>query len=133
GSFFVAKRDGNRGNQRCRDVSLLSCLQKLNKNILRVDVAAHARVGDSKTATRQMRRLLGFGIKGDCFRKIPLLALRGGQDRIQIKVIWIELERSLAFDNCIVNAVVSQVGGGGYVAGDRRHGIQFLSLEDQLK
>src|SRR5205823_10281797 len=109
------------------------CLQKLNKNILRVDVAAHARVGDSKAATRQMRRLLGFGVERNRFREIAFLAIRGRQHRIQIKVIWIELKGSLPFRNRVIDAVVGQVRGGGNVADDRRHGIQFLSLEEQLK
>ena len=80
-----------------------------------------------------MRRLLGFGVKRDRFRKIALLAIGGSQNRIQIKVIWIELERSLAFNNCVVNAVVSQIRGSHDVANDRRYRIQFLSLQDQLK
>src|SRR4029450_11421942 len=101
-SFLVAKRDGNRGDQRCRDVSLLSCLQKLSKKILRLDLAAHARVGDGKAATRQMRCLLSFGVKRNRFRETALLAICGGQDRIQIKVIRIELERPLAFVSGVI-------------------------------
>src|SRR5690242_17397702 len=104
---FVAKRDENRGNQRCGDVSVLSYLQKLFQNILRVRLAAHARVGDSKTATRQTRCLLGFGVERDRFSEIPFLAMRRSQNRIQIKVIWIELERSLTFDDRVANAVTS--------------------------
>ena len=70
-----------------------------------------------------MRCLLGLGVERDRFREIALLAIRSSQNRIQIKVIRIELERSLAFSNCVVNAVVSQVRGGGDVANDRRYRI----------
>ena len=74
---------------------------------------------DGKAAAWEMRCLLSFGVKRDRFVEIAFLAIRGGQNRIQIKVIWIELECSLAFDNCIINAVVSQIGSGGNVACDR--------------
>src|SRR6266446_9321233 len=126
--FFVAKGDINCGDHRRRDVSLLPRLQELSKNISRLYLAAHARVGDGKAAAREMRRLLGFGVERDRFREIALLAIGGGKIRIQIKVIWIKLERPLALDNCIVDAVVGQVGSGGNVAGDGRHRIQFLSF-----
>src|SRR6266446_1837084 len=85
--FFVAKGDINCGDHRRRDVSLLPRLQELSKNISRLYLAAHARVGDGKAAAREMR--------------------------------------------CIVDAVVSQVGGGGNITSDRRHGIQLLSLQHQ--
>src|SRR5690348_12613303 len=85
---FVAKGDENRGNQRCGDVSVFSYLQKLSKNVPRVGLAAYACVGDSKTATRQTRCLLGFAVERDRFSEIPFLAMRRSQHRIQIKVIW---------------------------------------------
>src|SRR5678815_1770492 len=132
-SFLVAKRYGNRGDQRCRDVSLLPRLNKLSKNVSRLGLAPHAHVGDGKAATRQTSCLLRFGVKCDRFRKIAFLAIGSGQDRIQIKVIWIELECPLAFNNCIVSAVVSEVGSSGNVAGDRRYGIEFLGFEDKLE
>src|SRR6266446_8715164 len=113
--FFVAERDVNCGDHRRRDVSLLPRLQKLSKNILRLHLAAHARVGDGKAAAREMRRLLGFGVERDRFREIALLAIGGGKIRIQIKVIWIKLKRPLALGNCIVDTVISQVSGGGNV------------------
>src|SRR5262245_54723960 len=121
--FFVAQRDRHGGNQWCRYVSLLSCLNKSCKNISRVRLAAHARIGDSKAAARQIRCVLGSCVKSDRVVEIPLLAVGGGQNRIQVKVIWIKLERSLAFDNGVIDAIVSQVGGRGDVAGDRRHRI----------
>ena len=98
-------------------------MQKLSKNILRLDLSAHARVGDRKAATRQMRCLLSFGVKRDRFRVVALLAVRSGQDRIQIKIIWIELERPLTLANCIVDLVIGKVCGRGNVAGDGRHRI----------
>ena len=116
-----ARRDC--GDQRRRNISLLPGLQKLRKNILRLRLAAHARVGDGKAATRQMRCFLGFSVKRDRFREIAFLAIRGGKNRIQIKVIWIELKRPLTFNNCIIDAVVGQIGGGGDVANDRRDRI----------
>ena len=66
-----------------------------------------------------MSCLLGFGVERDRFGEVPFLAIGSGKSRIQIKVIWIELERPLALDDCVVDAVVGQVGGGGNVAGDR--------------
>src|SRR4029077_1698597 len=111
----------------------LSCLDKLSKNVLGLRLPAHPRVGDGKTATRQIRCFLGFGVKRYRFGKISLLAMRGSENRIQIKVIWIKLKCSLTFDNRVVNLVVGQIGGGGNVAGDRRYGIQFLSVEDKLE
>src|SRR5215472_16107408 len=84
--FFVAKRDRHRGDQRCRDVSLLSRLNKSCKNISRVRLPAHARVGDSKAVTRQIRCVLGSCIKRDRIVEITLLAISGGQNRIQVKV-----------------------------------------------
>src|SRR5882724_8131442 len=127
--FFIAERDVNCGDHRRRDVSLLPRLQKLSKNISRLYLATHAQVGDGKPATRKIRCLLKFSVERDRFREIALLAIRGGKIRIQIKVIRIEQERSLALINCIVDAVVSQVSGSGNVARYRRHGIQFLSLQ----
>ena len=94
-------------------------------------LAAHARVSDGKAAAREMGRLLSFQVERDRFMEVPFLAIGGGQSRIQIKIIWIKLERPLALDNCIVDAVVSQVGGGGNVTGDGRYRIQFLSFEDK--
>ena len=104
-------------------------MQKLSENISRLRLPAHARVGDGKAAAREMRCLLGFGVKRDRFGEVAFLAIGGGKIRIQIKVIWIELERPLALTNCLVDLVVSQVGGGGNVAGDGRHRIQFLSFQ----
>ena len=80
-----------------------------------------------------MRCLLGLSVESDRFREILLLAIRSGKRRIQIKVIRIKLERPLTFDKCIIDAVVSQVGGGGDVTGDGRYRIQFLSFQDKLK
>ena len=127
--FFVAKGDINCGDHWRRDVSLLPYLQELSKNISCLHLATHARVGDGKAAARKVRCLLGFGIERDCFREIALLAIGSGKIRIQIKVIRIEQERPLALINCIVDAVIGEVGGCGNVAGDRRHGVQFLSLQ----
>ena len=76
--------------------------------------------------------LLGFAAERDRFGEVPFLAIGSGKIRIQIKVIWIELQRPLALTNCLVDLVVSEVGGGGNVARDRRYGIQLLSLQDQL-
>src|SRR5947207_7613525 len=97
--FFFAKRDVNRGDYRRRDISLFPGLQELSENILRLRLAAHARVGDGKAAAREMGRLLGFCVEGDRFREITLIAIGGGQNRIQIKVIRIEQERPLALIN----------------------------------
>jgi hypothetical protein len=80
-----------------------------------------------------MRCLLGLRVKRDRLIEIALLAIRSGENRIEIKVIWIELERSLTFDNRVVNTVIGQIGGRCNVAGDRRYGIQLLSLQDKLK
>src|SRR6266581_388970 len=91
--FFVAKRDVNCGDHRRRDVSLLPRLQELSENISRLHLATHARVGDGKAAAWEMRCLLGFGVERDRFREIALLAIGGGQIRIEIKVIRIEQER----------------------------------------
>ena len=104
----------------CRNVSLLPFLHELSENIPRLDLPAHPRVGNGEAAAREVRCLLGFGVKCDRFGEVPLLAIGGGKILIQIKVIWIELERPLAFDNCLVDLVVGQVGGGGNVAGDGR-------------
>src|SRR4029077_20715563 len=102
----------------CRNVSLLPFLYELSENIPRLDFPAHAHVGNRKAAAREARCLLGFGVKCDRFGEVPLLAIGGGKIRIQIKVIWIELERPLALDNCLVDLVVGQEGGGGNVADD---------------
>src|SRR5690242_16771562 len=80
-----------------------------------------------------MRGLLGFCVKRDRFWEIPLLAIAGGQNRIQVKVIRIELECPLTFDNGIINAVIRQIGSAAKIARDRRHRIQFLSFEDKSK
>src|SRR5262249_35274690 len=101
-----------------RDVSLLPRSNKLSKNVLGLRLPAHAQVGDGKTATGEVRCFLGFGVKRYRFRKISLLAIRGSKNRIQVKVIWIELECSLAFHNRVVNAVIGQVARGGNIAGD---------------
>src|SRR6476620_1369481 len=121
--FFIAKRDVNCGDHRRRDVSLLPYLQELSKNSSCLHLATHARVGDGEAAAGKARCLLGFGVEGNRFREVALVAIRGGKIRIQIKVIRIEQERPLAFINCIVDAVVSQVSGGGNITSDRRHGI----------
>src|SRR5438552_283955 len=131
--FFVAKGDINCGNHRRRDVSLLPRLQELSKNISRLRLPAHARVGDGKPAAREIRCLLGFSVERDRFGEVALVAIGGRKIRIQIKVIRIEQKRPLALINCIVDAAVSQVGGGGNVASDGRHGIQLLSLQHQSK
>src|SRR5690349_21658413 len=80
-----------------------------------------------------MSGLLGFGVKADRFGELPFLAIGGGQSRIQIKVIGIQLESPLALDDCIINAVVSQISGGGNIADDGRYRIQVPSFEDKLK
>ena len=98
-------------------------MNKLGQNISCLYLLAHTRIGNGKAATREMRCVLCFRVKRDCFIEIAFLAIRGGENRIEIKVIWIKLERSLAFDNCVVNAVVAQVGGGSDVADDGRHRI----------
>src|SRR6266478_4209493 len=121
--FFFAKRDVNRGDHRRRDISLFPGLQELSQNVARLHFAAHARVGDGKTATWEMGCLLSFGVKRDRFCKVAFLPIRGGKIRIQIKVIWIKLERPLALTNRLVDLVVSQIGGGGNVADDGRHRI----------
>src|SRR5438874_9996559 len=77
----------------CRNVSLLPFLHELSENIPRLDLPAHPRVGNGEAAAREVRCLLGFGVKCDRFGEVPLLAIGGGKIRIQIKVIWIELER----------------------------------------
>src|SRR5713101_9378616 len=59
--FFVAKRDVHCGDYRRRDVSLLPRSQELSKNISRLHLPAHARVGDGKAATRETRCLLEIG------------------------------------------------------------------------
>src|SRR4029077_8690968 len=84
---------------------------------------------NGEAAAREVRCLLGFGVKCDRFGEVPLLAIGGGKIRIQIKVIWIELERPLALHYCLVDLVVGQVGGGGNVTGDGRQGIQCLSFQ----
>src|SRR5207248_22876 len=121
--FFVAKRYVNRGDHRRRDISLFPGLQELSENILRLRLPAHARVGDGKAAARQMGCLLGFAVKRDRFGEVPFLPIRGSKIRIQIKVIWVELQRSLTLTNCVVDLVVSEVGGGGNIADDGRHRI----------
>src|SRR5437773_3214227 len=121
--FFFAKRDVNRGDHRRRDISLFPGLQELSENILRLRLSAHASVGDGKAAAREMGRLLGFGVKRDRFGEVPFLAIGSGKIRIQIKVIWIELQRPLTLTDCLVDLVVSKVGGGGNVADDGRHRI----------
>src|SRR6266513_4192066 len=121
--FFIAKGDVNCRYHGRRDVSLLPRLQELSKNISRLHFAAHAHVGNGKATAREMRCLLGFGVERDRFREVPFLAIGSGKIRIQIKVIWIELERPLALTNCLVDLVVSEVSGGGNVADDGRHRI----------
>src|SRR5207244_12466519 len=121
--FFVTEGDVNRSDDGSRDVSLLPSLKKLSKNILRLHFATHARVGDGKAAAREMGRLLGFGVKRDRFGEVPFLPIGSGKVRIQIKVIWIELQRPLTLTNCLVDLVVSQVGGGGNIADDGRDWI----------
>src|SRR5439155_503568 len=83
----------------------------LSQNILRLRLPAHARVGDGEAAAREMGRLLGFGVQRDRFREVVFLPIGGGKIRIQIKVIWIELQRPLTLTNCLVNLVVSEVSG----------------------
>src|SRR5215472_2961091 len=123
-SFFLfAERDVNGGDHRRRDISFLPGLQKLRKNILCLCLPAHARVGDGKTATWELGCLLSFGVKRDRFCKVAFLPIRGGKIRIQVKVIWIELQRPLTLGNRIIDAIVSQVRSGGNVANDGRHWI----------
>src|SRR5437667_9558395 len=121
--LFLAQRDVNRGDHRRRDISLLPGLEKLSKNISRLSLPAHPDVGNRKAATREMRRILGFGVESDRFDEVAFLAICRGEGRIQIKVIWIELERPLALTNCLADLVVSEVGGSGNVTRDRRHRI----------
>src|SRR2546430_17281772 len=71
--FFFAKRDVSCRDQGRRNVSLLPFLQKLRKKISRLHLPVHPSVGDGKSATREMRCLLGFGVESDRFRKIALL------------------------------------------------------------
>ena len=80
-----------------------------------------------------MRCLLGFIVERDRFGEVSILSIGGGKIRIQVKVIWIELQRPLALDNCVVDAVVGQIGGGGNVAGDGRDRIQFLSFQHKAE
>src|SRR5215469_1932037 len=99
--LLVTKRGVDRRDQRRGDVSLLAGLHKLSKDVSRFHLPAHTGVGDSKAATRQMRSVLCLSVERDRVRKIPFLPIRSGQNRIQIKVIWVELKRSLTFDDCI--------------------------------
>src|SRR6266567_7040073 len=121
--LFFAKRDVNRGDHRRRDISLLPGLEKLSKSISRLHLPAHPDVGNRKAATREMRRILRFRVESDCFVEVSFLAIRSGKSRIQIKVIWIELERPLALTNCVVDLVVGEVGSSGNITCDRRHRI----------
>src|SRR5438094_10389103 len=121
--FLVAKRDVNCGDHRRRDISLFPGLQELSENILRLRLAAHSRVGDGEAATRETGRLLGFGVERDRFGEVPFLAISSCKIRIQIKVIWIELQRPLNLTNCIVDLVVGEVGSSGNVADDGRHRV----------
>src|SRR5438552_6306822 len=121
--LFFAKRDVNRSDHRRRDISLLPGLEKLSKNISRLRLPAHPVVGNGKPATGAMRRILGFGVESDRFVEIALLAIGRSKNRIQIKVIWIELERPLTLTNCVVDLVVGEVGSSGNVTCDRRHRI----------
>src|SRR5207249_2468016 len=98
-------------------------LQELSKNISRLYLPAHARVGDGKPAAREIRCLLDFSVERDRFGEVALVAIGGRKIRVQVKVIRIEQKRPLPFIDCIVDAVVSQVRGGGNVTNDRRHGI----------
>src|SRR5437016_272765 len=121
--LFFAKRDVNSRDHRRRDISLLRGLEKLSKNISRLRLPAHPIVGNGKPATGEMGRILGLGVERDRFGEVPFLAVGSGKIRIQIKVIWIELERPLALTNCVVDLVVGEVGSSGNVARDRRHRI----------
>ena len=98
-------------------------MDKLRQNLLRVSLSAHPGIGNRETTAWEMGRLLGVAVESNGFRKLSLLAIRGRQNRIQIKVIWIELERALTLANCIVYLVVREVGGGGNVAVDGRYRI----------
>src|SRR5438874_6611070 len=102
----------------CRNVSLLPFLHELSENIPRLDLPAHPRVGNGEAAAREVRCLLGFGVKCDRFGEVPLLAIGGGKIRIQIKVIGMELEGPLASDNGSADLVVVKVGGVGNVVGE---------------
>ena len=73
----------------------------------------------------------GLWCKVRLLGEVPLLAIGSSKIQIQIKVISIELERPLALDNCLVDLVVGQEGGGGNVADDGRQGIQCLSFEHE--
>src|SRR5436190_13378895 len=116
--FLVAKRYVNCRDHRCRDISLFPGLQELSENILRLRLAAHARVGDGKAAAREMGGFLDFGVKRDRFGEVPFFAIGGGKIRIEIKVIWIELQCPLTLTDCFVDLIVGKVGGRGNVAYD---------------
>jgi len=108
--FFFAERDVN-----CRDQKALKriaspFLQKLSENISRLRLPTHPGIGNGKPATREMGRLLGFGVERDRFREFPFSRYAAARIRIQIKVIWIELQRPLALTNCVVDLVIGEVG-----------------------
>src|SRR5437763_12779767 len=118
--LFVAEGGVDRSDYGRRNVSFLPSLEKLRKNSSRLRLPAHARVGDGKPAAREIRCLLDFSVERDRFGEVALVAIGGRKIRVQVKVIRIEQKRPLPFIDCIVDAVVSQVRGGGNVTNDRR-------------
>jgi len=60
--FLVAQRGRNSSDQRA-ERTFSPSLAELSKNISRLDLPAHARVGDGKSAAREMGCLLSFGVR----------------------------------------------------------------------
>ena len=77
-----------------------------------------------------MSLFLSFGIELNRFRKIALLAIGRSKCRIQVEVTGIKLLRPLALDDGVIEPIIRQVGGGGYVANNRRNRIQLFRFQD---
>jgi hypothetical protein len=108
-------------------------LQKLIENLPRLILLASPRVSNGQTAAGKMRFLLRFRIKRDRFGKVPLLAIRRGKSRIQVKVTGIKLLRPLALDDGVIEPVIRQVSRSGDVANNRRNRIQLFRFQHKLE
>ena len=97
----------------------MAFLHELIENFLGLGWFAHADISDSETGAGEMPDTLRFGIKVDRFRKVSIFPVGRGKIRIEIEIIWIELQRSLSFDDGIVDSVVGQIRGGGDVTDNR--------------
>src|SRR2546421_7570570 len=110
--LFFVKRDIDCRDGWSRHVSFLAFPHELIENLSRLIWSTHADVSDGQPSAGEMPDALGFSIKLDRLRKVSIFPVGSRKIRIQIEIVRVELQRSLALCNGIVDSIVSQIRGG---------------------